>query len=364
MNTVVICSPYIKKILPNGYLDKFEIDGESITMGLFDVPEPNYERIFDSHSILVRITAFSCNFRDRSLLHRFHEQCKLRSKDNQIYYSPIGSEFVGVVEKVGSAVIDFKAGDRVMPNHSYPFKHDGQYGGVITNFASQRLQMFNEAELIRVPDKMSDEEAAAFSLSAQTAYSMVRKAMIKKGDNILITSLSSSTSLAVLDALNNIGAKVYASSTHAETFKSLVEEQKLCGVFSLRDLKDGRQKIPLLDVVIDPFIDINLRNLFQYLNYNARYVFCGTYKQSEKFDYKTYTSIDVMAIYDLCIIKNVSFIGNCLGFPTDLANAINDYCQDNYHVHIDSIFSGKNIIEFFTRTFKKRHIGKVIYKYQ
>lgn len=364
MNTIAICNPCIKKELHDGIFESLEIDGEIITIGLIDVPDIQYKKYLDSHSILVRINAFSCNFRDRAILHSFHDVCTKKYDENKLFFSPIGSEFVGIVEKVGSDVFEFKIGDRVMPNHSYPYKSNGQFGGVISNFASQRLQMFNEAELIKVPDKMSDEEAASFSLSAQTAYSMVRKANVKKGDNVLVTSCSSNTSLAVLEILCNFDCNIYAASTNVGTIKELLADKDIQEIVDLRTLKSNKSALPPLDAVIDPFIDINLKYLIPYINYNARYVYCGVYKQSSKYDYSNYTNLDSLEIYTLCMIKNASLIGNCLGLPMDLQEALKYYNEDKYHIHIDSIYSGNRIVDFFTRTFKEKHIGKVIYKYQ
>ena len=81
-----------------------------------------------------------------------------------------------------------------MPDNSYPIKINNKFGGVITNTASKRIHIFNESELIKVPDLMTDTEAAAFSLSAQTANSILKKAHLKKGDKILVTSIFSNTS--------------------------------------------------------------------------------------------------------------------------------------------------------------------------
>lgn len=83
-------------------------------------------------------------------------------ESKNIFYSPIGSEFVGTVLEVGLAVTDFKKGDRVMANTSYPFRTNGSMGGVPTNFASQGILLLEEDQLIKVPDSMPDEVAAAF----------------------------------------------------------------------------------------------------------------------------------------------------------------------------------------------------------
>ena len=115
--------------------------------------------------------------------------------------------------------------------------------------------------------------------------------------------------------------------------------------------------------MIDPFIDINLKYLIPYINFNARYVYCGAYKQSEKYDYSNYTNLNGDIITNMCLTKNASLIGNCIGIPEDLENAVKDYNEGKYHVHIDSVYVGEKIQAFFTRTFKEKHIGKVIYKY-
>lgn len=361
METVIISTPKIKEIISQGNLESFELDGEKVNIGLFDIPDTNFDNYFNPRSVLVRVNAFSCNFRDRSLMHSFNETCKNYTK---IIYSPIGSEFAGVVEKVGADVKALKVGDRVMANNSYPFKASGKFGGVLTNFASQRLHMFNEDELIRVPDIMSDEEAAAFSLSAQTAYSMVRKANIQKGDTVFVTSLSSNTSLAIIEALKKYDVNIYATSTQEKVLGKFKNKMGINIVFNLHTMQKELSKFPQIDVVFDPFVDINMNRLSSFLNYGARYVFCGFYQQSNKFNCTSCSNMNILNLYSLCIKKNVSVIGNCLGVSEDLNSAINDYCAGIYHVHIDSIFSGKNIINFFTRTFKEKHIGKVIYKYQ
>lgn len=364
MDTVIVANSRITDVLPSGELEVFDIDGEKISLGLFNVLDIEYNNNFGPHSVLARVNAFSCNFRDRALLHAFSDLCKKPNKENKLVFSPIGSEFSGVVEKVGSEVADFKIGDRVMANNSYPYKASGKFGGVITNFASQRLQIFNEDELIKVPDNMSDEEAAAFSLSAQTAYSMVRKATIHKGDTVLVTSLSSNTSLAIIEALKKYDVKIYATSTQEYVYEALKEKMGIKNVFNLHKIHKGSENIPRIDVVLDPFIDINLKRISPFLNYGARYVFCGLFMQSNKYDCTSSLSMNILSLYHLCITKNLSIIGNCIGFPDDLNSAINDYKMGKYHVYVDSVFSGKNVISFFTRTFKEKHIGKVIYKYQ
>lgn len=60
---------------------------------------------------------------------------------------------------------------------------------------------------------MPDVVAAAFSLGAQTAYSLVRKLNLASGENVLITSARSNTALFAIRALRRYSVNVYATST-------------------------------------------------------------------------------------------------------------------------------------------------------
>ena len=67
----------------------------------------------------------------------------------------------------------------------------------------------------------------------------------------------------------------------------------------------------------------------------------------------------------IAMINNIQIIGNCLGQTDDLANAIQDYIAGKLPVVIDSICSGDQISDFFTRTYHaKDRFGKVIYRYK
>ena len=131
---------------------------------------------------------------------------------------------------------EFKIGDRVMSDNSYPFKVDGKIGGIVSNYASKRIQIFHESCLIKVPDSMSDIEAAAFSLTASTAHSMVSKSKLKEGDKVLVTSLFSNTSLGCLELLKNIsGIKIYGLTTGYKEAQSLSEKFKIQKIFTPDD---------------------------------------------------------------------------------------------------------------------------------
>lgn len=364
MQTVVICNSCVRDIAPDAMFQQFVIDGEEVTVALLDASDSNFDSFFDSHSVLVRVKAFSCNFRDRGFLHLFHEQCKNLSGNQKYFFSPIGSEFVGEIVKVGENVSEFKVGERVMPDHSYPHKRDGKFGGVVTNFASQRLQMFSDSALIKVPENMSDDEAAIFSLAAQTAHSMVRRATLKQGDNVLVTSMSSNTSIASLEALKKHDVNVYAMSSKADEMSHLAAEFNIQKVFFPDEMIADNKQIPAFDVVLDPFVDLNIKRIFPHLNYNARYLFCGVCQQYHSYAPLENIDFETMQLYGECIVKNISLMGNCLGNTDDLQMTIEDYEKGKYKTHIDSVFTGKKILDFFKKSFIEDRFGKVVYRYE
>ncbi len=366
MNTVAICNLCMKEAAPNHFYEKYFLDGEEVLISLLDVEETDYDLYFDEKSILIKVNAFSCNFRDRSLIHYFSSQCRRLSGDRKYFYSPIGSEFAGVVVKRGSHVTAFQIGDRVMGDMTFPFRKNGEIGGVVTNYASQRLLLLKECQLRKIPDCMSNVVAAAFVLSAQTAYSMVRKAKLSGGENVLLTAATSNTSLAIIERLKSFPVNVYAISSKATSVRKQLLEMGVKDVFTVEDMSANVGAIQNIkfDVVFDPFIDLYINRISRFLNWGAKYIFCGFYRQNDLFVSKSIQEdLKTNSIYSICITLNLSLIGNCLGDMNDLNNAILDYMEGKFSIRVDSVYTGTDIKMFFDKTFLKERFGKVVYEY-
>lgn len=89
----------------------------------------------------------------------------------------MGNEFVGIVREVGSNVIDFKQGDRVFAR--MPVDKIGA-------FAEQVI--INQRALAKVPEYLTDEEAAAIPLDALAAVQALNKLHGKPGDTLFISA--------------------------------------------------------------------------------------------------------------------------------------------------------------------------------
>jgi NADPH2:quinone reductase len=116
----------------------------------------------------------------------------------------IGSEAAGVVERVGPGVTDMRVGDRVAYVHNVP----GSY-------ASHRLMP--AARLVKLPDHVSDEVAAAVLLKGMTVeYLLNRTYQVKRGDAVLFWAAAGGVGLLAGQWGRHLGAKMIGVAGGAE----------------------------------------------------------------------------------------------------------------------------------------------------
>ncbi len=123
------------------------------------------------------------------------------------YPSGIGMEGAGTVEAVGPGVTDLKPGDRVA-------------------YASAPLGAYAEARLmpadkvVRVPDAISDRDAAAMMLQGMTVEYLVRRTYpIKRGDTVVIHAAAGGIGLIFCQWAKHLGATVIGTVSSDEKAK-------------------------------------------------------------------------------------------------------------------------------------------------
>jgi len=106
-----------------------------------------------------------------------------------------GVEGAGVVDAVGPDVSNVKAGDRVA------------YGGPVGGYAEVRL--IDADRVVKLPDAISSEQAAAMMLQGMTAHMLLRQIYaVGAGDTILIHAAAGGVGLIVCQWAKALGAKV------------------------------------------------------------------------------------------------------------------------------------------------------------
>ncbi|MGB9181438.1 MAG: zinc-binding alcohol dehydrogenase family protein [Pyrinomonadaceae bacterium] len=375
MRSIAVCGREVKNLFGDeSYFEEAQIDGLPITCGLIHTRQPDFDPRATKNRFhaLVRIKAFSCNYRDKALFF------VALGKGGEKGYFVVGSDFVGEVIEVGTEVNGLKVGDKVIGNNNYIgdiVDSNDVFEGVATNHASKEYQIFHQAKLIKIPSQMPDTVAAAFSLNSQTAYSMIRKLEVKAGSNILLTAAKSNVALFVLNALRKYDVNVLAVSTslsHETRLKELgvTELIKLNkapdGSIDQQSLNESVKSYGKFDYVIDPFFDVHFGSTLSLMAPGGRYITCGLSgptpaANGQPRQQNVPTLVDALGY---AVYKNLQFIGNCLGLTQDLSNAIQDFAGDSYDVVIDSVFKRHQVANFFTRTFSdQERFGKVVYVY-
>lgn len=108
----------------------------------------------------------------------------------------VGVEAAGVVEDVGEGVTRVSTGDRV----AYVALPPGAYAE-IRNVSAERL--------IRLPDSIDDQQAAAMMLQGMTAQYLLRRTCpVQSGDTILIHAAAGGVGLIVCQWAKHLGATV------------------------------------------------------------------------------------------------------------------------------------------------------------
>jgi NADPH2:quinone reductase len=121
----------------------------------------------------------------------------------------LGSEAAGTVEELGPGVTGFTAGDAVAST------------SVIGSYAEYAL--VPAAQLVKIPDGLSLEHAAAAMLQGMTAHYLAYSTYpLKKGDTVLVHAGAGGVGLLLTQIANRIGARVITTvSTKAKAELSL-----------------------------------------------------------------------------------------------------------------------------------------------
>jgi len=176
-----------------------------------------------------------------------------------------GSEGAGEVVAVGSGVIGFKIGDRVMSRHR------------LGAFAEMGNAKAEDCDL--VPSGMSLEEAAVFRNVYHTAYhALLQRGRLKEGEWVLIHGAAGGIGLPAIQIAKLYGAHVIATASTEEKRSVCLEEGadhaiEYQGGFrdKVMDLTGGRG----VDIVYDPVNGPTFEESLRCLAWGARILILG-----------------------------------------------------------------------------------------
>lgn len=355
MLSLVAINPSKKDSMEYKELGIVKFGEVDILFGAVELEEPFFdpENPKNLEYVLVSVTAFSCNYRDKALLVENYNSIKGSDR----LFVPFGSEFSAKIVAVGREVHEFKVGDSVMSDCSYP--NSGKRGispGVATNFASLGWLRLHKNKIIKVPKSLGDREAACFSLGSQTASGMIRRSgILENGGNPLVLSARSNTSLFIIQQLLSHGITPLCLSTSewSDEERQKISPSRIELVSNAINSTSKDFVKQKFTHVFDPFFDMNIGYALYFLQTGGTYVTCGMRDQHPLLSSNTPSDAEPMVrgALEMSIIKNVSILGNCLGSKEDLQGAIQLQDSTGARIIIDQEYQIEQGVDFVQRSF-------------
>ena len=131
----------------------------------------------------------------------------------------IGLDMAGEIVEVGANVAGWNAGDRVLVN---PLNKKKGLMGEMMDGGMAEYCLVSAEQLIRMPEGVSFEDAAALPVAYGTAHRMlITHNTIKKGDRVLVLGASGGVGTGCVILAKMLGAEVIACAGSAEKLERL-----------------------------------------------------------------------------------------------------------------------------------------------
>src|SRR5580692_8062575 len=159
------------------------------TLVLEDIPSPKPRPGF----AVVSVKAVGVNYPDVLIIEDKYQFKPARP------FAP-GSEVSGIVKEVGEGVTHVKPGDRVLGNTGW--------GGMAEELSLEA------SRLIKIPDAMPFDEAAAFIMTYGTSYHALKdRGHMKPGESLLVLGAAGGVGLAAVELGKAMGGRVIAAAS-------------------------------------------------------------------------------------------------------------------------------------------------------
>lgn len=229
--------------------------GPASKLVIDDIDSPEVK----GRGVKVRVKAAGLNFPDTLII-----EGKYQLKPS-MPFSP-GGEMSGEVIEVGEKVTRFKPGDRV--------------AGLTGYGAFAEEVIVPEQNILPIPESMSDEKAAAFSMVYGTSYyALKQRANIQPGESLLVLGASGGVGLATIELGKAMGARVIAAASTAEKLAVAKEAgaDELIN-YSEEPLKEAVKKLTNskgVDVIYDPVGGDFTEQALRAMAWNGRHLVIG-----------------------------------------------------------------------------------------
>jgi NADPH2:quinone reductase len=263
-----------------------------------------------------------------------------------------GSECSGVVSEVGSAVTGHAVGDHVL----------ALLGAGA--FATEVVVTTPPMQVLRIPDSMPWDDAAALNLTYGTAiHGLRRRADLRAGDVVLVTGAAGGCGLAAVQVAKAMGATVIAIAGGEEKVAlaaangadATIDHQAGGSIAErVREITDDHGA----DVVFDTVGGGDVRDLLRAMAWNGRFLVVG-FAGGEIPTFRA----------NQTILKSISIVGVAYGASAIVDPASNRadfdqlfawYDDGLIHPHIGHRFTLDSAADAIRVVTQRRALGKVV----
>ena len=221
---------------------------------LADIGEPTPK----PGEVIVRVNVAGLNFFDTLML-----AGKYQFKP-ELPFSP-GAECAGVIEAIGEGVSGWMLGERV-----------ASFGG---NCCREKVAV-PAIKLLRVPDGLTDEQAAGLVVTYGTSlHALKDRAKLKPGEMLAVLGAAGGVGLAAVEIGKAMGARVIACASSADKLElARAHGAQMTLDYSKEDLKDGLRRLTNGkggDVVYDPVGGDLSENALRSIAWGGRFLVIG-----------------------------------------------------------------------------------------
>lgn len=280
---------------------------------------------------------------------------------------PVGADAAGVIDAVGSDVKNLRPGDYVIVNpgisdRTCEYCLQGEqplcpkYGILGEHLPGTMAEhVVVPAVNVRViPQSVSVEQAAAFTLATMTAWRMVvSRARVQPGEDVLIWGIGGGVALAALQICKNIGARTWVVSSSDEKLKRAGEmgADELINRNSVDVGRYVREKTNKrgVDVVLDNVGQATWSQSLFALGRRGRLVTCGGTSGPM-------VETDVRRLF----WNQWTIMGSTMGNDAEFDAVVNELREGRLLPPIDSVFSLDDGRKAFERLEHAEQFGKVV----
>jgi NADPH:quinone reductase-like Zn-dependent oxidoreductase len=281
-----------------------------------------------------------------------------------------GGDITGVIAEKGSNVTGFSTGDRVVcwpivitedddfvkrgrPSLSPKWK----YFGMHMNGSYAEYVCVHKGSLVKLPDNVSFDDAAALPVAGLTAYHAVNTVgNLKKGETFFIWGGTSGLGIIAVQLALSEGAEVIATAGNEEKAE-LLKKLGVKNIFNHYNDRDIAGEVLKLtdgygaDVVIDYIGPATHEQSFKMVRKGGKILWCGIMTGRE-------TNVSIHMTY----LRHVSLMGLYLGEINELESLVKSVSEGKVKPQISEILPLKDASKAHLLMQEGKTAGKIILK--